>query len=377
MDQLRALRRRARGEVVALDERGAQAPGGGVEGHAGAGDAAADHEHVERARRAELLAASPARRKPSSGHRRHPTELSISSETDRAPGPIGHRRAARRSPDDPYDPDPYLDEADVRDELTRVFDVCHGCRRCVDLCAVVPDAVRADRPPRRPGRRPADPGRAGPGRRRVLPVQAAATSTARTSPGRDERAIDFPRLMLRAEAMRHATGQVARARPRRPTRCWGAPTCVGRLATRRRRWPTGVVGAKPGSRRAQGGRAGHRRVQRAPAAAVRPAALHDVVHAAARRCASPSAQGSRGRVPDVPRRVPEPGDRPRPRQGLRAQRDRVLAGRRRGAAAARRGCTAATSSASPRSHGERRGARRRGPRRAATSSCPSRRAATC
>ena len=47
MDQLRALRRRARGEVVPLDERGAQAPAGGVERHAGAGDAAADDEHVE------------------------------------------------------------------------------------------------------------------------------------------------------------------------------------------------------------------------------------------------------------------------------------------------------------------------------------------
>ena len=46
--ELRALRRRAAGEVVALDQRGAQAAAGGVEGHPGAGDAAADHEHVER-----------------------------------------------------------------------------------------------------------------------------------------------------------------------------------------------------------------------------------------------------------------------------------------------------------------------------------------
>ena len=52
--QLRALRRRAAGEVVPLDERGAQAAAGGIERHAGAGDPAADHEHVER-RRAQLL----------------------------------------------------------------------------------------------------------------------------------------------------------------------------------------------------------------------------------------------------------------------------------------------------------------------------------
>jgi hypothetical protein len=44
--QLGRLGRRARGEVVALDEGGAQAAGGGVEGHTGAGDAAADDEHV-------------------------------------------------------------------------------------------------------------------------------------------------------------------------------------------------------------------------------------------------------------------------------------------------------------------------------------------
>ena len=47
VDQLGALRRRARGEVVALDERGAQPAAGGVEGDADAGDAAADHHHVE------------------------------------------------------------------------------------------------------------------------------------------------------------------------------------------------------------------------------------------------------------------------------------------------------------------------------------------
>ena len=48
VDELGALRRRAAGEVVGLDEGRAQAPGGGVEGDAGAGDAAADDEHVER-----------------------------------------------------------------------------------------------------------------------------------------------------------------------------------------------------------------------------------------------------------------------------------------------------------------------------------------
>ena len=51
-----------------------------------------------------------------------------------------------------YDPKDarYLDEADVRSELTRVFDICDGCRRCVDLCTVFPTLSK-------PGRAPAGP----------------------------------------------------------------------------------------------------------------------------------------------------------------------------------------------------------------------------
>jgi glycerol-3-phosphate dehydrogenase subunit C len=39
-----------------------------------------------------------------------------------------------------YDPrhPQYLDEADVRDELTRVYDVCHDCRRCLGFCSSFP-----------------------------------------------------------------------------------------------------------------------------------------------------------------------------------------------------------------------------------------------
>jgi glycerol-3-phosphate dehydrogenase subunit C len=39
-----------------------------------------------------------------------------------------------------YDPDhpAYGDEADVRAELTRVYDLCHGCRLCLSLCPSFP-----------------------------------------------------------------------------------------------------------------------------------------------------------------------------------------------------------------------------------------------
>ncbi len=47
VDELRRLRRRARREVVSLDECGAQPSGRRIERDAGTGDAAADHEHIE------------------------------------------------------------------------------------------------------------------------------------------------------------------------------------------------------------------------------------------------------------------------------------------------------------------------------------------
>jgi glycerol-3-phosphate dehydrogenase subunit C len=32
----------------------------------------------------------------------------------------------------------FYDEASLFDELERVFDICHGCRRCVNLCNSFP-----------------------------------------------------------------------------------------------------------------------------------------------------------------------------------------------------------------------------------------------
>ena len=94
-----------------------------------------------------------------------------------------------------YDPThpQYLDEADVRDELTRVYDLCHGCRLCFKFCTSFPTLFELIDRHDDQDARPAHPRRAGPGRRRVLPVQAllrqlpvhrrASTSGSSTSPG--------------------------------------------------------------------------------------------------------------------------------------------------------------------------------------------------
>ncbi|HEX6786011.1 MAG TPA: 4Fe-4S dicluster domain-containing protein, partial [Acidimicrobiales bacterium] len=130
---------------------------------------------------------------------------------------------------DPHHPH-YLDDADLRGELTRVYDVCHGCRRCVQLCSVFPSLFELiDR----------------------HDEQDAATLTRGEQdrvvdecfqcklcyvncpyiPGQSEWAIDFPRLMLRAGATRHADSEVGRRR-RLTTNVMARTDLVGALGSR-------------------------------------------------------------------------------------------------------------------------------------------------
>jgi glycerol-3-phosphate dehydrogenase subunit C len=106
---------------------------------------------------------------------------------------------------DPHHPG-YLDEAGVRSELTRVFDICHACRRCVALCTSFPTLFdMIDRVEDH------DAGRLTPAEQdRVVDecVQCKLCHvTCPYTPDVHEWSVDFPRLMMRADAMRHATGQ--------------------------------------------------------------------------------------------------------------------------------------------------------------------------
>jgi Fe-S oxidoreductase len=103
-----------------------------------------------------------------------------------------------------YDPDnpAYFDEADLRAELTRVYDLCHGCRLCISLCPSFPtlfDLIDA---------RDGD-----------VPALTAAEQDQVVDECYQcklcylkcpyvpphEWQLDFPRLMLRAEAVRNRT----------------------------------------------------------------------------------------------------------------------------------------------------------------------------
>jgi glycerol-3-phosphate dehydrogenase subunit C len=49
----------------------------------------------------------------------------------------GNLEAPTRHPIDWLGPD-YYDESKTLHELERIFDICHGCRRCVSLCGSFP-----------------------------------------------------------------------------------------------------------------------------------------------------------------------------------------------------------------------------------------------
>jgi len=108
---------------------------------------------------------------------------------------------------DPHHPK-YLDEADVREELTRVYDLCHGCRLCSKFCSAFPTLFdfidrHDDQDAAKLTNREQD---------QVVDecFQCKLCYVACPFiPGQSDWELDFPRLMLRASAMRHVERQVS------------------------------------------------------------------------------------------------------------------------------------------------------------------------
>jgi Fe-S oxidoreductase len=145
---------------------------------------------------------------------------------------------------DPHHP-LYLDEKDVRDELTRVFDLCHGCRLCFKFCTSFPTLFEfVDR------HEDQDAGRLTPAQQDQVVDECFQCKLCYVNcpyvPGQHEWAIDFPRLMLRADAMRRATGQVP-ARERVTTGFMGRTDLMGRIGSATAPLTNKAIGAKPGS----------------------------------------------------------------------------------------------------------------------------------
>ena len=130
---------------------------------------------------------------------------------------------------DPHHPK-YLDEADVREELTRVYDLCHGCRLCFKFCSSFPTLFsyidqHEDQDAAKLTAAEQD---------QVIDecfqCKLCDINCPYTPAKGHEWQLDFPRLMLRADAMRHATGQVP-LHKRVTTAAMGHTDLVGKMST--------------------------------------------------------------------------------------------------------------------------------------------------
>lgn len=131
---------------------------------------------------------------------------------------------------DPHHPK-YLDEADVRDELTRVFDLCHGCRLCFKFCTSFPTLFayvdeHDDQDTAKLTKVQQD---------QVIDecfqCKLCDINCPYTPAKGHEWQLDFPRLMLRAQAMRKSTGQLDKRREL-TTSVMARTDLVGSIATR-------------------------------------------------------------------------------------------------------------------------------------------------
>jgi glycerol-3-phosphate dehydrogenase subunit C len=164
-------------------------------------------------------------------------------------GPIDHPPTSRTEPlvtttYDPHHPN-YLDEADVRGELTRVYDLCHGCRLCFKFCSSFPTLFSyVDRHDDQ------DAGKLTPAQQDQVVDECFQCKLCHINcpytPGQHEWAIDFPRLMLRADAMRHATGQVP-VRKKLTTNVMARTDLVGVASSAAAPVVNRIIGGEPGS----------------------------------------------------------------------------------------------------------------------------------
>ncbi len=146
-----------------------------------------------------------------------------------------------------YDPkDPvYFDEADVREELTRVYDLCHGCRLCFKFCTSFPTLFEMiDKHDDQ------DAGRLTPAAQDQVVDECFQCKLCYINcpyiPELHEWNLDFPRLMLRADAMQYANG-LKSARHKTTTKMMGRTDLLGTLATTTGPVANKIVNAEPGS----------------------------------------------------------------------------------------------------------------------------------
>ena len=127
---------------------------------------------------------------------------------------------------DPFHPK-YFDEADLRGELTRVYDLCHGCRLCFKFCTSFPTLfafvdAHDDQ----------DAARLTPAQQDQVVDECFGCKLCYVNcpyiPGQSEWNLDFPRLMMRADQVRVHNGQLS-AEARIQNQALARTDLVGRL----------------------------------------------------------------------------------------------------------------------------------------------------
>ncbi|MEO6653246.1 MAG: (Fe-S)-binding protein [Ilumatobacteraceae bacterium] len=140
-----------------------------------------------------------------------------------------------------------LDEKSVRDEITRQFDVCNGCRRCTAYCTTFPTLF--EMLDQRPG---SDAGRMTPAQQDHVVEECfqcgRCVAACPYRPGLDPLTIDVPRLVARAVAMQRATGQTP-IRRRAAAALLGRAATIGQLASAMPWAANAAVGGRTGSLR--------------------------------------------------------------------------------------------------------------------------------
>ncbi len=129
----------------------------------------------------------------------------MTTTTVKTPGREGSLEAPERHPIDWKDPD-FYDAAKLLAEMDRVFDICHGCRRCFNLCNAFPtlfdlidesETMELDGVDKKNYSHVVD--------HCYLCDMCFMTKCPYVPP--HEWNVDFPHLMLRAKAVKHRQGR--------------------------------------------------------------------------------------------------------------------------------------------------------------------------
>jgi glycerol-3-phosphate dehydrogenase subunit C len=144
---------------------------------------------------------------------------------------------------DPFHPK-YFDEADLREELTRVYDLCHGCRLCFKFCTSFPTLFdyidRFD---------DQDAARLTPAEQDQVVDECFQCKLCYINcpyiPGQSEWNLDFPRLMMRADQVR-VRNQELSARQRVQNQVLARTDLLGKVNTAAAPLANRAIGATGG-----------------------------------------------------------------------------------------------------------------------------------